>query len=131
MTLELRGSRRVRNNLRRVVADAPEIADGVLEEHTVFLRKTLKATKYARKRPGQTYVRTGLLANSWFRRRVKPGVWSVGNSAPGREYVIDENKQAWMHQDRWWTMQEIERNNRRRLTKNLSDAFTEVLTDGG
>lgn len=129
MAITIKGSNRVRNNLRRTISDVPEIADDVLAEHTNYLRRELKGTKYPPKRPGQTYTRTGTLANSWARKRIKAGVWAVVNNTTYAIHVVNAGTQAWMHEGRWWTMQEIERDNRPRLTKNLTNAI-ENLIDG-
>lgn len=111
-SIEIRGSNRVRNSLRRLAADAPEIIDEDIREWSQDVRRSLKATKYPPRRPGQTYIRTGRLANSFAVDREGRGRYSLVNRAPYALYVIGDSRgqnQAWMHEGRWWTMrQEIE-----------------------
>lgn len=114
------GSQRVANGLRRIAADFPEVVEPVVKDHTKALRQKLRRQKYPPKPPASTYQRTGNLSRRFSAQRVRPGVWAIKNSAPYSGYVVDENRQAWMHQNRWWTVQEIEREGRKQLTADLS-----------
>ena len=54
---------------------------------------------YPRERPGQTYVRTYNLRNSWYIKESNSD-WSrvqVGNTATYSPYVVGDAEQAWMH----------------------------------
>lgn len=65
---------------------------------------------YPPERPAQKYVRTGALGRSYGTE-----VEAIGNltietltvGVPYAHWVVDENKQAWMHRGRWWTAQQV------------------------
>ena len=124
--IEIRGSNRVRNSLRRLAADTPDIIDDPIREWSQDTRKRLKATKYPPKRPGQTYVRTGRLANSFAVEKQSEARYTIVNRAPYSIYVIGDSRgqnQAWMHEGRWWTMRgEVER-----YTPELVQTLTRTL----
>lgn len=93
-------------------------------------RATLKAVTYVQGEvpdyppppPGSTYVRTGTLGRSVTSLAGRaPGALSRVEATGGRavgiigtniryaQYVIDEERQAWMHEGRWWTLQDVVR----------------------
>lgn len=114
ISFEVRGINRVRNQLRTIAAFYPRKVDDVAQVDLQRIRRMLKAKPYPAKRPGQKYVRTGLLANKWAVERVKPGLWRIVNNASlrGRVYAgyVVGNRQAWMHKNRWWiASEEIDR----------------------
>lgn len=121
LNFQLEGWRRVRNQLRTVATLHPQETDTVLEKEAKAARRDLKAEPYPPMLPGQKYRRTGLTANSFFARRVRPGWWMVGNSAPRREYVIDEEMQARIHRGRWYTIQEFMRQRMGDITEALGE----------
>jgi hypothetical protein len=62
--------------------------------------------QYPPERPGQRYVRTGRLGDSWTARAYGKYHITFKNAAPYARYVIGDGKgegQAWMHKGRWWT----------------------------
>ncbi|HPV07924.1 MAG TPA: hypothetical protein PLD57_12680 [Aggregatilineales bacterium] len=75
--------------------------------------------------PGSTYSRTGTLGRSVTSLAGQaPGALSrveragghtvgiIGTAIKYAQYVIDEERQAWMHEGRWWTLQDVVRNAR-------------------
>lgn len=69
-----------------------------------------QATTYPPERPGQRYRRTFKLRNSWKREQVLSGSVLGKVSSQGvaySRYVMDAERQAWMHQGRWKTVQDI------------------------
>ena len=87
--------------LRSASAKAPGVMDEISYRWAQNVRAKLKSTPYPPKRPGQRYVRTGLLANSWRAERKGKGRAVIINSAGYSGYVVGK-KQAWMHRGRWW-----------------------------
>lgn len=104
---------RLGDDLRQHSDSLPELADDVLYEWAQETRTALKRRGYPPKRPGQTYVRIGMLANKWAARREGRGVAVIFNQAAQKgntypSYVIgdDQGRQAWMHKGRWWVANE-------------------------
>lgn len=126
--LTFKGVNRVANPIRATAAKFPEIADVVMKQWAQNVRARLKGLPYPPKLPNQRYVRTGELANRWAAVRVKVGQWSITNARPSVEYVIDEEKQARIHEGRWYVAQaEIEKD-RPVLVADLTAAFSKALT---
>lgn len=137
ISMEFKGYNRVSNGLRLLASEmAGEVVDPVLGEWTKDMRYALKAEPYPPKRPGQTYVRTGQLANRWRAEQVKPGVWRINNAAVGKngreyaQFVVGE-QQAWMHQGRWWLAREIVEGYAGDLTERLADKLVEYWEQHG
>ena len=127
-SFEMRGTNRVRNQLRTLAAVDPDITDPVLGNHARSERRRLKSTPYPAKLPGQKYVRTGNLANRFSARRVKKGVWRVENSATYSVWVIKRGMQnRQYHRGRWWTMEDILEDGMPDLTRDLSHALEQKL----
>lgn len=124
ISMEVRGTNRVRNKLRTAAAKLPDRTEKVVGAWARQTRAFLKSTPYPAKRPGQSYVRTGTLANSWRARRVKDGVWNIENSAEYSGFVVGEN-QAWMHEGRWWKARDKMQERIPLLTKQLTDELTQ------
>lgn len=120
ISLKIVGARRVRNNLRSMIANHKKIFDPVISEHAKELQRILTRKRYPPKRANQKYVRTGRLGSSFSARKISPAVWSVNNSASYAAYVVDENQQAGIHKGRWYTIQSEERKLRPQLTRNLT-----------
>ena len=132
ITFAIKGTNRVRNQLRRAASDFKTFTDQVIGEWASGLRRLLKAKPYPPKRPGQTYRRTGNLANGWSARRIKVGSWTLVNNVSYATYVVGDAKGvgvAWMHKDRWWKAAAVFEENRRALVRALTEALEE-LTGG-
>lgn len=125
--VELRGYNRVRNGLRWLAVQAPREVDQEVGRFARGLRDTLKGTAYPPERPGQTYVRTGRLANSWSAVRAAEGRWLIRNSAPYSGYVVGREQQAWMHRGRWWIAENVIQ---REVEETLTPALTKLLQEG-
>lgn len=114
------GAVRVRNNLRTMLSQNKQIFDDVIRDHTKKLQRTLSRKKAPPKRPNQTYKRTGKSQSSFSAKKIGPAVHAIQNSVDHAKYLFDEDNQAWMHQGRWFTIQEEERKLRPELTKALT-----------
>lgn len=129
ISVTVRGNNRVANHLRTVATSAPKAFDNVMYRQMQGWRSDLKAEPYPPRRPNQTYIRTGRLANSWGVQKQSAGKYRIVNTAPYAGYVVGARSQAWMHKERWWTVEEIlsERQRRRDLTEALTKALKEEL----
>lgn len=147
MSFEVRGTNRVRNQLRTAAATHTEISDPVIEVHCESERKRLKSKGYpprnAAKQPFKSerqrryffwalnsgrisvpYARSGLLANKFAKVRLAPGRWQIENKRPGAAFVIKRGMQnKAVHAGRWWTMEDELEGGIGQLTKTLSQAL--------
>ena len=99
--LVITGNDELLARLRSASAKAPGVMDEISYRWAQNVRAKLKSTPYPPKRPGQRYVRTGRLANSWRAERKGKGRAVIINSAGYSGYVVGK-KQAWFHRGRWW-----------------------------
>ena len=148
--IDVNGATRVANKLRTMTRKTPGRTDAVIISHINFLRRVLKSTAYPpkMKKPPQKYRRTGKLANSWARRKVRAGRHMLVNTAPYSSYVVGTKegakgvRQAWMHRNSgggavgpyaghrakrlskpWWNADEVAKEYNKRLTRNLTAAI--------
>jgi hypothetical protein len=96
----------------------PQKVDDVMRQWAEDTRMFLKRTRYP-SRPNSSYRRTGRLASSWKKVKVKPAVWAITNDAKGprsgfyaRHVVGAKNgpgdqRQARIHRNIWWNADEI------------------------
>jgi hypothetical protein len=126
---EVRGNNRVANKYRTAATRFPRRLDAITYQHVQRWRGDLKVKPYPPKRPGQTYVRTGKLANSWGVQKKGPASYKIINSAEYAKYVVSKVDQAWMHKNRWWTADEVVREQQRRqaLTRDLTSELRGML----
>lgn len=127
-TVNANAANRVANRYRSLVAKSDAVLEPIVESYIKDLRAELSRKRYPPKLAGQRYVRTGRLGSSYSARRVGKSSWSVMNSAPYSQYVVDEKRQAGIHQGRWYTMQEIEREKRPELRDRIVKAVTDYAT---
>jgi hypothetical protein len=133
ITVEIRGTNRVRNQLRAAASFHSDVADRRIKKHARAEQKRLRNKPYPPERPNQTYKRKrffGGIAGSFSVTKKKPGVWGIVNSRPYASYVIGK-KQAWMHKGRWWMMREELQSNMPELTKALTQALEDKLNGAG
>lgn len=131
---EIRGISRLKNALRKLAALDRNILEPETEKWAGQTVKTLRATPYPAKRPGQTYVRKGRLTGSWKAERQGIGKWAIVNLARGKgqgyaAYVVGEN-QAFMHLGRWWKARDIIEKRIPVLTNSLAKKIEDTWTSG-
>ena len=108
--LTITGDQEVINRLRTAAAKGPSAFDEVSYRFAQNMRAKLKSTPYPAKRPGQRYVRTGRLANSWRAERLGNGRALIANSAGYSGWGVGggpHNRQARVHAGRWWTARSV------------------------
>lgn len=93
-------------------------------------RMKAEAKDYPPPLPNQVYERTGTLMRNWT-YRVMPSLYTVslqvGNITPYAPKVMDAAEQAWIHQGRWRTIQEILADNTDFVVEEVVDAIEEVM----
>ena len=120
--LTITGDQEVINRLRTAAAKGPSAFDEVSYRFAQNMRAKLKSTPYPAKRPGQRYVRTGRLANSWRAERLGNGRALIANSAGYSGWVVGggpHNRQARVHAGRWWKGEDVVRDNLPELGRSM------------
>ena len=86
--------------------------------------------QYPPERPNQRYMRTGDLGRAW---QPDEGVYvgngivvTVSNATEYADYVQGEN-QAWMHEDRWDTIEDAERELADPVADKIADAVDSLV----
>ena len=78
----------------------------VVDEWVKRQRDRLQQKPYPPERPGQRYVRTFQLRDSWRQERQAESRWLITDLMSYSSYVVQRGEQAWMHEGRWWTAEE-------------------------
>lgn len=128
--ISIKGYNRVANGLRASINYFEDDLDGDVRQWSQETRAELKKTKYPPRRPQQTYVRTGKLANSWGVRKRSKARYTITNSAAYSSYVVGDaqgRNQAWMHAGRWWKARTIIQGRAAILTERLTNKVTDLL----
>ena len=123
------GAQRVGNRYRTAVSQNQQIVEPEVRYYVKSLQKELSRKKYPPKPLGSKYIRTGRLGSRFSAKKIGKSSWGLFNSAPYAAYVIDQNKQAGIHQGRWYTIQEIEQKRRAELTAAIVEKFTDHVSD--
>lgn len=122
---EIRGANRVGNALRKLASLNKNVIDPIGRKWAQGVRGKLKAKPYPAKRPLQTYVRTGNLANKWAVENQGLGKWAIVNRTDYGGFVVGE-KQAFMHLGRWWIARDVIQEEIPNLTKDLSQEIERI-----
>ena len=128
--LTIIGQNAVTNRLRTAAAKAPGAVGDATYRWAQDVRGKLKSTPYPPKRPGQRYVRTGRLANSWRVERASLGRVLITNSAQYSGWVVGggpHNRQARVHVGRWWKGENVVRESLPNLTRTIVNEMDRVL----
>ena len=116
VTITIRGLEELLRKIKRMDGDVKPMLIRATEKAVKYVHGTVP--EYPAPRPGQRYVRTGTLGRS-ITTEVKPLgseiVGKIGTNTVYAPWVISEESaggrgpQAWMHKDRWWTLQGVVR----------------------
>lgn len=145
VSVSIAGYNRLQNGLRRLASDLDKELDPVVGRWSQETRGKLKSTPYPPKRPGQRYIRTGRLANSWRSRKKKDSQYVIENMAAGPRgklyatYVVGgplgnavrEFAQAWMHKGRWWMAKDVIDEELPRLRTAMIQRIVHIWEDRG
>jgi hypothetical protein len=115
------------DGLQAAFAIAPGTVRAEVERamHAALLSLIPELKRYPPPRPGQRYRRTKLLGRNW--ATAQPQLSStgdtitgtLGNPTPYVRWVQDRERQAWMHKERWPTVQTILERNRANIEDYL------------
>jgi hypothetical protein len=89
-----------------------------------------RLAKYPPERPKQRYRRTGRLGNAWTvttRLTGNGATLAASNDTPYAKWVQDKPSQAWMHQGRWDTAQDIMASEETAIKTGIGRRATEAL----
>ena len=135
VSVELRGTNRVANQLRAMASAHPDQTDPIIGKHAKWQAKQLRNKAYPPELPGQVYVRTHNLKRRFRARRVKKGVHIVMNRQSYAVWVIKKGMQATKffgkyppgHRGRWWTIDDQVQKNAPTLTKKLAAMLEDLM----
>lgn len=131
-TIEIRGSNRVRNQLRYLVKEYPDDVDDEIASFVRMAENQLYRKAYPPPPPmtdrqargeGKQYERTGRLREGWYSDRLGPSLYILGNVEDYSGWVIG-TVQAKIHQGRWWIAREEVQD---MVESDLTPALTELL----
>lgn len=89
-----------------------------------------RLAKYPPERPRQRYRRTGRLGNAWTvttRLTGNGATLTASNDTPYVKWVQDKPSQAWMHQGRWDTAQDVMASEETAIKTGIGRRATEAL----
>jgi len=132
MTVSYRSAQEYQRRIGRFTRLMPSVVNRVAGRWAQARRAQLKSTKYPPKLPGQVYVRTGRLANSWGVLSKGNLEWVIRNTANFRGryysgYVVGRGKQAAIHLGRWWVAEDIVEERIGELENKLLEDLIELL----
>lgn len=121
VTFETKAYNRVRNQLRRLASDRPDITEPVMERHAKMQSAMFRSKPYPPKRAGQKYQRTFQLQRRFLAQRRGREAWSVINRTPYAAWVIKKGMQnRAYHKGRWWIFEDEMEKSMPDLTKALA-----------
>lgn len=125
VSMDFNAFNRVENKLRKSASKGADWLDDEVGDFARKQRRRLKNARYPAKRPGQAYVRTGRLANSWRAEKRANAQWTILNTAKYSGYVVGKSHQAWMHKGRWWIFED----EMKKATPMLTTALSKRIID--
>lgn len=129
LSYRFQGVNRLANALRTLAALNKNVIDPIGRKWAQGVRGKLKGKAAPAKRPLQTYVRTGRLANSWAVEGQGMGKWAIVNRTNYGEFVVGD-EQVWFHAGRWWQARPTIEEEIPQLTKDLSKEIERIWTSG-
>ncbi len=128
VSVELRGTNRVANQLRAMASAHPDKTDPIIGKHAKWQSRQLRRKRYPPELPGQKYIRTGNLGRRFRARRVKKGVHIVMNRQSYAVWVVKKGMQnTKYHLGRWWTIDDEVQKNAPTLTKKLAAMLEDLM----
>jgi len=126
VTYEIRGTNRVKNQLRFLMAMYPSEVDPVIKQHAKQEASQLRKTPYPSYLPHFTHTRKkffGGIAGSFGMIQKKVGVYGVKNSQKHSPFVIGRPFQKRQHPSflRWWVMADEVQSRMPLLTMKLTE----------
>ena len=96
----------------------------------IGVKLTTDLRRYPAQPSGSTYRRTGLLGRRWV-FKVRAGLFgasvTAGNNTVYAQWVQSEAKQAWMHEGRWQTEEQVLEANVDYIEKEVNEAVEDQI----
>ena len=133
--IEVKGLQELINKVGRITPEIQRAMDKTMEASLNTLHENVPSYP---QRPGKSsYIRTGTLGKSIGMNNAKPTVYSIkgsGAKIEGRfgtdlsyaKYVIDPDRQAYMHRGRWWTTENIVKASKSKILR-LWDKMIQIV----
>jgi len=130
--VELRGTNRVKNQLRFLASAHPNDTNKVIKQHAKMVQKKMRSLPYPPYKPTFKHKRKGFfggIAGSYSAKQIKMGVWEIRNSRTYAGWVISSKDQRNQHPSfaPWYVMKEEVEEESKELTKNLSKMLEKEL----
>lgn len=120
----IQGMKELERKLKHLPDKLNQLTHKTMETSLQLLQKN--TPEYPPVPPESKYIRTETLGRSLGGAGGKPTVYSIkgtganvvgtfGTNLSYAQYVIDENRQAYMHKGRWWTMKTIVENTKEKI----------------
>ena len=133
--IEVKGLQELINKVGRITPEIQRAMDKTMEASLNTLHENVPS--YPRKPEASSYIRTGTLGKSIGMNNAKPTVYSIkgsGAKIEGRfgtdlsyaKYVIDPDRQAYMHRGRWWTTENIVKASKSKILR-LWDKMIQIV----
>ena len=133
--IEVKGLQELINKVGRITPEIQRAMDKTMEASLNTLHENVPS--YPRKPEASSYIRTGTLGKSIGMNNAKPTVYSIkgsGAKIEGRfgtdlsyaKYVIDPDRQAYMHRGRWWTTDNIVKASKSKILR-LWDKMIQIV----
>lgn len=121
------GATAIANKYRRAASKRPSVVDPPTKKWANKMAKTLATTPYPPPPAGSTYVRTYTLPTGWRVEKQKDSSYTIKNRVEYAHWVVSKKFQAWMHRGRWWTAEDIMKQNRGDLKKSILKAIKDII----
>lgn len=132
--VELRGTNRVRNQLRFLAAAHPEKTNTIIKKHAKRTQKIMRNKPYPPYLPHFKHTRKGFfggIAGSYSAKQKKQGVWEIKNSRLYAGWVIgalhERNQHESFGKDRWYVMKDEVEKETPHLVKDLTVMLEQEL----
>ena len=128
VSVEIRGTNRVRNQLRAAASAHTKHTDPVIGKHAKKQSAMMRALAYPAKLPNQKYVRTFELKRRYRAQKRASAQWAVINRTKYAVWVIKKGMQnRKYHLGRWYTLEDKMAETMPTLTKNLSVMLEDLM----
>lgn len=122
--IEIQGMEELERKLAHMPEKLNQLTRTTMEASLKALQQNVP--EYPPRPETSKYVRTGMLGRSLGAAGGKPTVYSIkgsganvvgtfGTNLSYAQYVIDDQRQAYMHKGRWWTMKTIVTNTKDKI----------------
>jgi hypothetical protein len=139
-TIDIKGLKELIDRFEKMPKEVQQAMNKTMAESLRVLQE--KTPGYPPKPSGSNYRRTGTLGKSLGMNGGKPTVYSIkgtGANVEGRygtdlsyaKYVIDEQRQAYMHKQWWWTLDFVARRAKDKVISLWNTTINKIINKYG